>query len=79
MALPNGANEGLVNGSGWMLTTVDTDRSGKSGMVKQTIIYDQQGGTNKLTFVEVQQNKGVDDGKFKFAPPAGTHILSPPK
>jgi hypothetical protein len=34
MALPNGANEGLVNGSGWMLTTADTDRSGKSGMVK---------------------------------------------
>ncbi|MDB4968289.1 MAG: hypothetical protein JWN44_3978 [Myxococcales bacterium] len=52
---------------------------GKSGMVKQTIIYDQQGGTNKLSFVEVQQNKGVDDGKFKFAPPAGTHILAPPK
>jgi len=52
---------------------------GKSGMVKQTIIYDQQGGTNKLTFAEVRQNKGVDDGKFKFAPPAGTHILTPPK
>jgi outer membrane lipoprotein carrier protein len=52
---------------------------GKTGMVKQTIIYDQGGGTNKLSFVEVQQNKGVDDAKFKFAPPAGTHILSPPK
>jgi outer membrane lipoprotein-sorting protein len=26
----------------------------------------------------VQQNKGVDDGKFRFAPPAGTHILKPP-
>lgn len=34
MALPKGANEGVVNGSGWMSTTVDMDRSGKSGMVK---------------------------------------------
>lgn len=51
---------------------------GKSGQVKQTLIYDQQGGTNRLSFVEVQQNKGVSDDKFKFAPPAGTHILKPP-
>ena len=51
---------------------------GKSGQVKQTIIYGQDGSTNKLSFVDVQQNKGVDDGKFKFAPPSGTHILKPP-
>ena len=51
---------------------------GKSGQVKQTVIYGQDGSTNRLTFVDVQQNKGVDDGKFKFAPPAGTHILKPP-
>ena len=44
---------------------------GKSGMVKQTIIYDQTGGTNRLRFGDVQQNRGVDDGKFKFAPPSG--------
>lgn len=51
---------------------------GKTGQVKQTIIYGQDGSTNRLTFADVQQNKGVDDGKFKFAPPAGTHILKPP-
>jgi outer membrane lipoprotein carrier protein len=51
----------------------------KTGQVRRTIIYDQQGGTNALSFVDVQQNKGVDDGKFKFAPPAGTHILKPPQ
>lgn len=51
---------------------------GKSGQVKQTIIYGQDGSTNKLSFVDVQQNKGVDDGKFKFSPPSGTHILKPP-
>lgn len=50
----------------------------KTGQVKKTIIYGQDGSTNKLSFVDVQQNKGVEDGKFKFAPPAGTHILKPP-
>jgi outer membrane lipoprotein carrier protein len=50
----------------------------KSGQVKKTIIYGQDGSTNKLSFADVQQNKGVEDGKFKFAPPAGTHILKPP-
>jgi outer membrane lipoprotein carrier protein len=52
---------------------------GKSGQVRQTIIYGQDGGTNRLSFVDVQQNKGVDDGKFKFSPPSGTHILKPPQ
>jgi outer membrane lipoprotein carrier protein len=51
----------------------------KTGQVKRTIIYGQDGSTNRLSFVDVQQNKGVDDGKFKFAPPAGTHILKPPQ
>ena len=50
----------------------------KTGQVKRTIIYGQDGSTNKLSFVDVQQNKGVDEGKFKFSPPAGTHILKPP-
>ena len=50
----------------------------KSGQVKETIIYGQDGSINKLSFADVQQNKGVEDGKFKFAPPAGTHILKPP-
>ncbi len=50
----------------------------KTGQVKKTIIYGQDGSTNKLSFVDVQQNKGVDDGKFKFSPPSGTHILKPP-
>lgn len=51
----------------------------KSGMVTQTVIYDQTGSTNRLKFVDVKQNGGVDDGKFKFAPPSGTKILTPPK
>ncbi|MCA1662763.1 MAG: outer membrane lipoprotein chaperone LolA [Myxococcales bacterium] len=51
----------------------------KSGQVRRTIIYGQDGSTNRLSFLEVQQNKGVDDGKFKFSPPSGTHILKPPQ
>jgi outer membrane lipoprotein carrier protein len=51
----------------------------KTGMVRQTIIYGQDGSTNRLSFVDVQQNKGVDDGKFRFSPPAGTHILKTPQ
>ena len=51
----------------------------KTGQVRRTIIYGQDGSTNQLRFVDVQQNKGVDDGKFRFAPPAGTHILKPPQ
>ena len=48
----------------------------KSGMVRATIIYDQQGGTNHLSFTGVETNRGVDDGKFRFSPPQGTKILS---
>ena len=48
----------------------------KTGQVRQTVIYDQQGGTNRLTFSGVETNRGVDDGKFRFTPPAGTKILS---
>lgn len=50
----------------------------KTGQVRRTIIYDQQGGTNTLRFSDVQQNKGIDDAKFKFSPPKGTRILTPP-
>ena len=47
--------------------------------VSEELIYDQQGGTNKLTFSALEQNRGVDDSKFKFTPPAGTKILGAPK
>ena len=59
----------------YLLFVVDA----KTGQVKQTVIYDQQGGTNKLTFSALEQNRGVDDGKFKFTPPPGTKILGAPK
>ncbi|HZS35589.1 MAG TPA: outer membrane lipoprotein chaperone LolA [Polyangia bacterium] len=51
----------------------------KTGQVKETIIFDQTGGQNRLTFTGLEQNKNVDEGKFRFSPPAGTKILAPPK
>jgi outer membrane lipoprotein carrier protein len=50
---------------------------GKSFMVKETMVYDQQGGVNHMTFRDVELNRGVPDGKFGFSPPAGTKILRP--
>ena len=73
-----GAEDGAEGGHAayrYIVFVVDA----KSGQVKQTIIYGQDGSTNRLSFVDVQQNKGVDDGKFKFSPPSGTHILKPPR
>lgn len=50
---------------------------GKSHMVKQSVLYDQQGGENHLRFLDVKVNQGVSDGKFGFSPPAGTRIIRP--
>ena len=47
----------------------------KTGLVHETVIYDQQNGTNHLTFASVETNKGVDDAKFRFTPPSGTKVL----
>ncbi len=49
----------------------------KTAMVKETVVHDQQGGVNHMTFRDVEINKGVGDGKFQFSPPAGTRIISP--
>jgi len=49
----------------------------KTGVVTGTVVYDQQGGESRLRFTQIESNKGLDDGKFKFTPPAGTRILKP--
>jgi outer membrane lipoprotein carrier protein len=50
---------------------------GKSAMVKETIVYDQQGGVNHMRFHDVETNKKVPDAKFTFTPPSGTKIIRP--
>lgn len=48
-----------------------------TGQVKQTIIFDHQGGKNRMTFSAFELNKGIEDARFKFSPPAGTKIIQP--
>jgi outer membrane lipoprotein carrier protein len=49
----------------------------KTAMVTGTVVYDQQGGQSRLSFHDVEVNRGVRDDKFQFKPPAGTRILQP--
>lgn len=48
-----------------------------TGQVKQTIIFDHQGGKNRMSFSGFELNTGLQDGRFKFSPPVGTKIISP--
>ncbi|MBL8631630.1 MAG: outer membrane lipoprotein carrier protein LolA [Myxococcales bacterium] len=51
----------------------------KTFLVKETILFDQQGGTNDLVFSSIETNpkSGVDDSRFSFTPPPDTKIISP--
>lgn len=50
----------------------------KTFMVKETLLYDQQGGTNHLVFSAIEINpKSLDDSRFSFTPPTGTKIINP--
>ncbi len=49
----------------------------KTGAVNGTVVYDQQGGESRLRFSQLETNRGLDDGKFRFTPPAGTRIVKP--
>lgn len=49
----------------------------KSGVVKETVVYDQQGGQNRIAFQGIETNVkgGVDDARFRFTPPPGTQVV----
>lgn len=49
----------------------------KTALVKRTILHDQQGGVNRMTFSGIEINRGVDARKFAFTPPGGTRVLTP--
>ena len=51
----------------------------KTFMVKETVLYDQQGGSNHIIFsgIEINPRTGVDDARFSFTPPANTKIITP--
>lgn len=47
-------------------------------LVKETVLYDQQGGQNDIAFSTVEQNPkaGIDNARFQFSPPANTKIIN---
>jgi outer membrane lipoprotein carrier protein len=45
--------------------------------VKETLVYDQQGGWNRIRFSSVETNKGTANSRFDFTPPEGTRIIKP--
>ncbi len=49
----------------------------KTGLVRETIIFQDNGATNHLSFSNVEINRGMDEAKFKFVAPPGTKVLSP--
>ncbi len=51
----------------------------KTFLVKETVLFDQQGGQNHLIFSAIETNPkaGVDDARFSFTPPPETKIITP--
>ena len=51
----------------------------KTFMVKETVLYDQQGGTNHIVFSAIETNlkTDIDDSRFSFTPPPNTKIINP--
>ncbi|MBL9006041.1 MAG: outer membrane lipoprotein carrier protein LolA [Myxococcales bacterium] len=52
---------------------------GKTGMVKETVLFDQQGGSNHIVFSAIETNlkADIDDSRFAFTPPPNTKIINP--
>jgi len=51
----------------------------KTGMVKETVLFDQQGGSNHIVFSAIETNvkADIDDSRFAFTPPPNTKIINP--
>jgi len=47
--------------------------------VRETVLFDQQGNVNDLTFAELRFNTGLADGTFRWAPPAGVRLIDAAK
>ncbi|MCS6914270.1 MAG: outer membrane lipoprotein carrier protein LolA [Myxococcales bacterium] len=49
----------------------------RTALVKETVVYDQQGGSNRIVFSNIETNVkgGIDDSRFRFTPPPGTKVL----
>ncbi len=47
--------------------------------VRETVIFDQQGNVNDLTFSELRFNTAIADATFHWAPPAGVRLIDTAK
>lgn len=48
----------------------------KTSLVRETVVYDQQGGSNHLIFSNIETNVKVPDSRFHFTPPEGVKVIS---
>jgi outer membrane lipoprotein carrier protein len=47
--------------------------------VRETVLFDQQGNVNDLTFADLRFNTGIADPTFRWAPPAGVRLIDAAK
>jgi outer membrane lipoprotein carrier protein len=47
--------------------------------VRETVIFDQQGNVNDLTFADLRFNTGIADATFRWAPPSGVRLIDAAK
>lgn len=50
-------------------------RSDDSGRITEMTIFDRSGNITEISFTDVQEGKGVEDGMFDFKVPKGTEII----
>jgi outer membrane lipoprotein carrier protein len=51
----------------------------RSYTVEKTTVFDAAGNTNVLAFANLKLNQGLGDEQFRFAPPAGVTVVTPPR
>jgi outer membrane lipoprotein carrier protein len=47
--------------------------------VRETVIFDQQGNVNDLTFSELRFNTTIPESTFRWAPPSGVRLIDTAK
>jgi outer membrane lipoprotein carrier protein len=46
-----------------------------AGRISTLVVHDRSGNTSTITFSDVRENTGLDDGLFRFKAPKGTEII----
>jgi len=48
----------------------------KSWLVRKAVLYDEQGNTVQIQFLDVAVNPGLADTLFGFTPPSGVAVIT---